>query len=264
MPAALGVDFAIRRWRDVGVALVQWGDGRGATAKAVTLEESGPVEIERLAQHIDALARQIGALAVAIDGPHAWREPDAAARPGVGRAAEYAVRAQAKTGTYDQCFPSTQRRWTHRCIALFDHLLASGRGRLLEAPSADADTASESAGYAVLETYPTQVWRSLGVAPLPAKSRATADDLRIRRAVLLERLAVKCEGELTHDELQAVVAAVVGAGACGAPWAARAHGKAAYTLPASRAAPRHRVEGLIWDLAPLSPSGERDKRRRST
>lgn len=269
----LGVDLASARWADVGTALV-WCDVGAGDGGAIVRVATGviewpapePVSADALADAIHDCAVREGVAAVALDGPHAWRDPARGANgPGVGRLAEFAVRAQCKTGVYPRTFPGTQQAWTRLSIAVFDALLTregvrlatpedsaratagvGARAAVAAGASAGAEAARGGAGYLLLESFPTAIWRASGLPPLPAKSRRP--DVAAFYARLAEAFALPAADVTRHDDLQALVAALAGVGVAGGPVDARAHGAPDREVPHADGA--HRVEGWIWDARP--------------
>ena len=251
----LGVDLASARWADVGTALV-WCDAGAGDGGAIGRVATGvidwpahlPVSADALADAIHDCAVREGVAAVALDGPHAWRDPARGADgPGVGRLAEFAVRAQCKTGVYPRTFPGTQQAWTRLSIAVFDALLAREGVQLATPEEARASRASRAgAGYLLLESFPTAIWRAAGLTPLPAKSRRP--DVAAFYAQLADAFALPAADVANHDDLQALVAALAGVGLVGGPVKARAHGAPHREVPHADGA--HRVEGWIWDAHP--------------
>jgi hypothetical protein len=192
-----------------------------------------------MARAVDEAAHEHDALAVALDGPHAWRDPatppDA---PGAGRRAEFALATQGKLGVHPLTYPRTQRAWCELSIDVFDALLALPQVNL--APDRPHD------GYRILETYPTGTWRALGLAPLPAKSKRP--ELAGYAAALAGRCRLPDFAPATHDDLQAVVAALAALATVlpqGRGLEARAHGEAARDVLHADGVVR-RVEGYIW------------------
>jgi hypothetical protein len=249
----LGVDLASARWADVGTALVWWNAASVVTRVApgtIRWPAHLPVSADALAGAIHDCAVREGVAAVALDGPHAWRDPARGADgPGVGRLAEFAVRAQCKTGVYPRTFPGTQQAWTRLSIAVFDALLAREAVRLATPEDPRASRASRAgAGYLLLESFPTAIWRAAGLTPLPAKSRRP--DVAAFYARLADAFALPAADVVSHDDLQAIVAALAGVGVAGGPVAARAHGAAHREVPHADGA--HRVEGWIWDARPAA------------
>lgn len=270
----LGVDLASARWADVGTALV-WCDVGAGGSGVVARVDTGvidwpvhtPVSAVALADAIHDCAVREGVAAVALDGPHAWRDPARGVEaPGVGRLAEFAVRAQCKTGVYPRTFPGTQQAWTRLSIAVFDALLTregvrlatpddarATRARRGETPRASAGASRAGAGasragagYLLLESFPTAIWRAAGLTPLPAKARRP--DVAAFYARLADAFALPAADVVSHDDLQAVVAALAGVGVAGGPVEARAHGAPHREVPHADGA--HRVEGWIWDARP--------------
>jgi len=113
-----------------------------------------------------------------------------------------------------------------------------------------------SGGYAVLECFPTSSWRSSGLEPLPAKSRRP--ELGPPAAALAAAYALPPvrPGVASHDDLQALVAALAGAAAAGGPATPVPRGAPARLAVDGRGVPR-RVEGLIWDVRPPGAGGPR-------
>lgn len=283
----LGIDLASARWSSNGTALLHFDIGSGAFTRvvpgAITWPDA-PLTPESLADAVHACALREGVRAVALDGPPAWRSPHTSADlPGVGRRCEYACRTQGKTGVYPQAYPGTQFGWIDFCVRVFDALLMRPGVRLAEresagaerlggpratggavdeshagagradrpyAPVPDADEsdagACGGAGYVILETFPTATWRASGLTPLPAKAKRP--DVqgcydRLAAAYALPPVRVS-----SHDDLQAIVAALAGVGVAGGPVTARPHGEAC--VMAEHAEGARRVEGFIWDAAP--------------
>ena len=207
----------------------------------------GKLTAVALADAIDHYVRRSGIVAVSLDGPQGWRDPETRlGTPGVGRRCEYECRTQAKVGTYPRTFPSNQRAWVEFSIELFASLLARPGVRLA---ATDTSAPMRGDGYVVLESFPTSLWRTAGLAPLPAKARKP--DLRpfARSLFAAFRIASPADQIASHDDLQAVVAAIAAAAFAGGP-----------AIPVPRgvpAVPRHTdgremlTEGLIWDARPL-------------
>lgn len=241
---SLGVDLASRSWRDMGFGLLAWSSNRWTRAEPGCLRGAGTLSPETVASCIDQFARERGVAIVSIDGPQGWREPDAAPRQGVGRLCEYQARTQGKTGEYGKAYPGTQRGWIEFSISVFDALLALPGVALANTP---APLRSRESGYWVLECFPTESWRNLGLQPLPAKSAAPPSMVSDWAQQLWSKLSLpRVAAPFTHDDLQAIVAATAGVAALGGPLALRIYGKPAWGASASSRAPAHRVEGLIW------------------
>ncbi len=199
-PRTVSVDLALRRWRDVGMAVLEANDA-GVSACLVRPEQyglRGAVDVDALAVLIDSLGSDVGASAVLIDGPQAWKAADNGLAH--SRVAERVTRTQAKTGLPGACKPAAALGYVAASVRLFDALAERGWPRLGEARD----------GRVAVESFPTAAWRSLGLAPLPAKGRASDADLRGRLAQLQALIPLMLDREPTHDELQAVVSGIGG------------------------------------------------------
>lgn len=254
----LGVDLACRSWDDTGTALVEFTHDGWAKCRVGVLQwpdrQVSPVEMASL---IDAYARENGVSAVCLDGPQGWRRPGIgpSTRPGVGRLAEYEVRAQGKVGEYGNTYPRNQAPWITFCITVYDQLLACPGVLLANDPDATRFTPPHG-GYILAEVYPTSTWRASGLTPLPGKQRTTLGRMLDAERWLATRYGmptgfVQCRAN--HDHLQAVVAALPGVGLLGGPVVPEPNGEKADNIQASLNVPAHRVEGLIWDARPAIP-----------
>lgn len=237
----LGIDVASGRWADIGSAVIDFD----CVEKAFTSVIPGVIEwpaatltASALAKTIDAFAREYAVCAVALDGPQGWRDPDThMGLPGVGRRCEYRCRTQGKTGSYPVTYPANQRAWIEFSIDLF--------GRLLEQPGvvlANGPNPGAAEPYLVLECFPTSAWRSSGLTPLPAKGKNP--DLAPFVNALMNAYSLPGFDVDSHDDLQAVVAALCAAAAAEGPCVALPEGIAAKDVGGRR------VEGLIWNVAP--------------
>lgn len=258
----LGIDLASRSWAANGRALLEVETGaRGRTAAAparvtrvvpgAVAWPSGPLTPEGMAAAILAFARAHEVVAIALDGPHAWRDPATpAGAPGVGRRGEFALRTQGKTGVFGRAYPSTQLGWTAFSIRVFEVLLSAPGVRMAVPEDARVPATGDvpppaARDLLLLESYPTAVWRAAGLLPLLARARRP--DLTAAYARLAQAFGLPPAEVAGHDDLQAVVAALAAAGVVSDAVAARAHGVAVGWVDRPV---RHRVEGYVWDAAP--------------
>jgi hypothetical protein len=258
MTRVLGVDLACRTWRDNGSALLEFGpDGWQACQVNVIRWPDGPLTADVMADAIDKYARATGVAAVCLDGPQGWREPGIGPtdRDGCGRWCEYETRTQGKTGEYGTTYPRNQYGWISFCIDVFALLAAQGHVQLVNDPDTMRLPPPKSGEYVILEVFPTSIWRVSGLNPLPGKRRTSEVQLRDYRCRLATRYGMP-DGFISngsHDDLQAVVAALAGVALLGGPAVPIPNGLPGRLVVASVAIPAHWVEGLIWDARPAQP-----------
>jgi hypothetical protein len=191
--------------------------------------------------------------AVSLDGPQGWREPNAPDRKGVGRVCEYEARCQGKTGEYGKTYPQTQHGWIEFCTKVFSELVGGGMAVVAYDPNQRVDGSPSSGMFWLLECFPTHTWRSSQLATLPGKSRVGQNDALVAAyARSLQQRYVLPDlqpwtGTDTHDDLQAIVAALPAVGFLNGPCLAKPLGKAGWQVTSNGDVPAHWVEGLIWD-----------------
>ena len=203
MPAILSVDLAYRQYRDIGVAVVTEGE-----ARVLDLPLEGAPEVERLADWLLHCASEEQVVGLCIDGPLGWKGPAPLAEH--SRLSERLVRAPGKTGLPpDGVKPRGYLGFTRFSIALFERLTRDGDWQL---PGAEAEgpTRAPSRSAFVTETFPTAIWRGLGLTPLVAKSKAGAGDVAAAVARFTGRTGLRLSGTPSHDQLQAVVGGYAG------------------------------------------------------
>lgn len=251
MRRVLGIDVASSSWSANGSALVEYGEpGFERVDPGAIAWPSGALTPAALADAIDKFAREHAVDAVALDGPQGWRSPDTpVGAPGVGRRSEYECRTQGKTGVYPVTYPQSQRPWIEFSIELFDSLLARA-GVVLADPET---TVIPEGGYAVLECFPTSTWRTSGLTPLPGKGKRPP--LPPYSQALASAYGLPAFTPRSHDELQAVVAALAAVAVLGGPALPIRRGVAATTT--AHASGTRRLEGFIWDATPIGVGAPR-------
>lgn len=250
MRRALGIDVASANWSANGAALVEIDKASGTFTRVDSGVLGWPTDQltpARLAEVIDAYARAKGVAAVGLDGPQGFRDPATIpGTPGVGRRCEHACNTQGKTGVYPVTYPGNQRGWIEFCVKLFDELLAKQDVVLAN----DAAPTQPDRGYLLLEVFPTSTWRKSGLTPLPGKSARPV--LGPFATALSSAFGLPAVTPATHDDLQAIVAALPAAMLLGARGVAVPSGVPATTGMDADGVNRRR-EGYIWDATPPQP-----------
>jgi hypothetical protein len=250
----LGIDIASAEWSSIGNAVITFDSpprGFRGLQTGVMRWPTARLTAKDLATAIDEYAKGNGVCAIALDGPQGWRDP---ATPegtrGVGRRCEYECRTQAKTGVYPTTFPRNQRPWIEFCIDLFAELLEKERVQLADAAplSAPAD------GYLLIECNPTSAWRASGLVPLPGKSKRPPLEPYLVSLAEAHGLPPAAAPIASHDDVQAVVAAIVAAAVVGGPALPIRTGIASTIVPDEKGM-RRRAEGFIWNVRPLTFTG---------
>ncbi len=216
----LSVDLASRHWSDLGIVLIEPkpkpAPGRGIQAihceifnwrdelaAAGPRESTPPIDPEILAGRLNHLANTRNVRLILLDGPQAWKS----AHNGLAhsRLSERLLNTAAKTGLPGVVKPVTYRAFADYCVDVFDALTRRGWKRL----TTTAQPAS-TAGRILIESYPHAAWKSLGLKPLPSKSRHKISDLADAMAALKALFPLTVSRPPNHDQLQAIVAGLAG------------------------------------------------------
>jgi hypothetical protein len=203
--AVISVDLALRRWADIGIAILT-NDGQRIRVQFVELGDSGtlgPQDPQTLATKLAHLIKVNSASVLLIDGPQAWKDPD----NGIAhmRLCERELHTPAKCGLPGQVKPATWTPFVTFSIDLFAELETVGLIRLTE-----REPVVPTGNVLLLEVFPTAAWRGLGIACLPGKARAKREDIGWRMEALVARYSLDVDREPTHDQLQAMVSGLAG------------------------------------------------------
>ena len=219
------------------------------------MADRDPYAYRRRTLAVDGFARMHEAVAVSMDGPHAWRDPDApVSRLGVGRACEYATRTPGKTGTRGVAYPSTFLRWIQFSVDVFAELLSLPGVEL--ANDHRGELHQRTTGYWLLECFPTSTWRTSGLKALPGHRRAPPDVVEGFATRLVDAYSLPASAVTRdHDDLQAVVSTLPAVGLLGGPATAHALG--------GRRSRRGLYLGCVatWWHSRASHRSDRDERR---
>jgi len=150
-----------------------------------------------------------------VDGPQGWKAADS--KLVHSRRCERTLNTPAKTGLPGSVKPSAYSEFVKFSIRLFDELAVHGWERL---PNV-GDALVPDRRY-VIESFPLSAWRTLGISPLPAKTKSRTQDLETRFAALSSLLPLHVSGPLNHDTLQAMVAGLAGIAVERNDWSATA------------------------------------------
>ncbi len=194
----LSIDLATRDYRDIGFAHLETGSRQPKFLKPEELHLSGAPSVLDLAVALNAFCSEHNVTTLLIDAPHAWKDP----KSGVQhmRIAERVLNTPGKTGTVGHVKPGTLLNFTIFSVALFQTMRKEYGWNLLTSRW----TENKQNRY-IVESFPTASWRTLGLDPLPGKSRARKADLKAWRDQLQQATGYSLPEKLSHDELQAAV-----------------------------------------------------------
>jgi hypothetical protein len=200
----LSVDLASNRYRDIGVAVI----GIRADSVAIEFVEAsayglkGRPCVKDVTSWLTELASAHEADAIFIDGPQGWKDPANGLEH--ARRCERELATPGKTGLPGCVKPGSWTRMATFSIELFDALSAIGFLRV------HSHVDLLSGRRLALESFPTSAWRTLGLKPLPSKSRTSDSQLRTWTTTLEKLIQFTLTRSPTHDELQALVAGLAG------------------------------------------------------
>ncbi len=199
--AVLSVDLAARRYVDNGIAVLRGipGDVQVQLVPVANLGLTGTPDPIAMAVALARLADAEGVCLLVLDGPQGWRATDS--QRVHQRECEASVRCPGKTGPPGIVKPASWTRFAEFSIALFNALSDQGWPRF---------TTDWNGDHRAIESFPTHAWRSLGLPPLPGKSRKPTVAQCHRQADLDRTFGIVITQTPSHDELQAVVAGIVG------------------------------------------------------
>jgi hypothetical protein len=196
----LSVDLATSSYTNLGIILLSKKRG-GFFAQAMSLKDfhlEGPPSPSKLATRLADTCHRLSARILLLDGPQAWKHP------GNGlphsRVCERLLNTPGKTGLPGSSKPANYLPFIVFSIEVFKDLLAHG----FELWS------GRTAPLLAVESFPSSAWRQLGLRPLPAKKKARFEHLQEATNALRHMFPLDVPDGLSHDELQALVAALAG------------------------------------------------------
>jgi len=207
MGKVLSIDLAYRRVRDLGICLIEEHRGRPTTARFVDpkgdLGFKRPPSAQELAETISNYCHENEIRVLLLDGPQGWKDPSSNLKE--CRYCERILNTPGKTGVRPQTKPKNWRDFAEYSVSLFDSMVRAG-GELVRTPV--ISFAGER--LLVIESFPAGAWQMLCMSPLRAEWRKKPAALKGRLKTLQRLYGFRCEGCLTHDGLQALVAGLAG------------------------------------------------------
>ena len=196
----LSVDLAYTSYANLGIVGIDENGGRFSVRRFAPSEIglAGSPEAPNLAGSIAAVCQRLGVEVLLLDGPQGWKAPENGLIH--SRVCERALNTPGKTGLPGATKPANYLAFIAFSVAVFQSLVASGFRLFSGRPGRRL----------AVESFPTSAWKQLGLVPLPAKSRAMHADLARATSDLRRLFPVAVPDGLSHDELQALVAAFAG------------------------------------------------------
>lgn len=198
----LSIDLARSRYRDFGFALQHAGSRTPHILKPTDLDLEGKPRIDLLAHSLNSFAEHEQVSVIVLDGPQGWKSNRT--RVAHMRVCEKVVNTPGKTGLPGQVKPGNFLSFTMFSIMLMHLLRTEYEWNLLQT------NWHRKPQRLLVESFPTASWKTLGLKPLPGKSRCKAAELKQWRADLVRATGYKLPQKLSHDELQACVMLPVG------------------------------------------------------
>ena len=200
--AVVSVDLAYKAYSDVGAVVLREHRDH-VCGELLPIPLAGQPLAADLARFLHQYCADAGVRVLLLDGPQGWRAVDSAFPH--SRCCEGELNTPAKTGLPGSVKPANYREFVSFSIQVFDTLCNLGWVRL-----SCVGAALHPKSRVVIESFPLSAWRSLRIAPLPAKRKTKSKELEARLEALGGILPLHLSGTPTHDQLQAVVAGLAG------------------------------------------------------
>ncbi len=198
----LSVDLSCRSWAELGLVLLEQ-KGPLISCDILRWDDPAPPPVVELAMRLDSVCTERKAGVLMLDGPQAWKSDDNGEL--FCRKSERELNTPAKMGLPGIVLPGTYERFVGYCLALYDALGRLGWQRL-----ATREHPNDLPQKILIESYPHAAWKSLGIAPLPAKRKCRVSDLAEAFAALTALLPVTTSQPPNHDQMQALVGGLPG------------------------------------------------------
>jgi hypothetical protein len=194
----LSIDLAHARYDDNGIVFLEEGSAEPRCILPSTLGLNGKPEIFEFALALEEFCCENRVSVLMLDGPQGWRYPLSQIQH--MRLCERVLNTPGKTGIVGQVKPRTYLGYIQFSIDLFTELRVNHGWDLLT-----RDWYRSPFKRWLVESFPTAAWKTLGLSPLPAKSKTTQKDLVLWRAQFIRQTGWHVQDQITHDQLQAAV-----------------------------------------------------------
>ncbi len=198
----ISVNVANEQYSDVGVVALRTANSSVGVVpiELASIGLDGTPQVADLGSFLVALAAELDAEFILVDGPQGWKAPD----DGLGhsRRCEHMLGTPCRTGLPGVAEPAECREFAEFCIALFDELGTLMFPRL--------STTGDWPTHVAVESFPRAAWHSLGIPALPAKQKAAAEEKANRLEALQGCFPLDLRGDLSYSQLQATAAGMAG------------------------------------------------------
>ena len=195
----VSVDLAYKSYGDIGVAVLHESSA-SIDAKFVNVALTGKPNPKELARFLVDLCDAHQATTLVLDGPQGWKDPQNGLLH--SRLCEKALNTPAKTGLPGSVKPSNYLPFVAFSIETFDALNGLGWPRFTGCEPPGARVAAE--------VFPLSAWHALDIKHLPAKKKCTIHVVGNHFQLLCGVHSLGVTQIPSHDELQALVAGLVG------------------------------------------------------
>jgi hypothetical protein len=161
---------------------------------------TGVPAADDLGSFLGALAEELSAEFILINGPQGWKAPDDGLED--SRRCEHELGSPQCTGLPGVASPAEFLEHAQFSVALFDSLNTLMFPRL--------STTGSWPAHVAVESNPTAAWRSLGIPALPSGPELAGNEEAHRLNALKGCFPLDLRGELSNCELQATVSGMAG------------------------------------------------------
>ena len=200
--AVVSVDLAYKKYRDIGIAVLESENG-GIACEFVRPTLQGTPEPMTLARYLSDLCTERQSDLLLLDGPQGWKDPDNGLLH--SRVCERSLNTPAKTGLPGSVKPANYGPFVTFSIRVYDCLSELGWTRF-----SGENRGLDGSQRVLVESFPLSAWRTLGVPSLPSKRRTQPSDLADRLKDLMNLFDLQVGEAPNHDELQALVSGLAG------------------------------------------------------